>query len=94
MELEKINMRGLWDMVLPGVSHVSSSARERRVRWEDPEGVRDFAGYGGSVADCGGGEGICYVCFSYFPALWPGCQGAQNPVDGTDTSSKHCNAAV
>lgn len=73
MELEKINMRGLWDMVLLGVSYVFSLVRERRVRWEDFEGVRDFVGYGGSVVDCGGGEGICYVCFFYFLVFWFGC---------------------
>lgn len=28
------------------------------------------------------------------PALWPGHQGAQNPVDRMDTLSKHCNAAM
>ena len=34
------------------------------------------------------------MCALNFLALWPGCQGAQNSVDWTDTSSKHWNAAT
>lgn len=68
-------------------------SKEEKGEPEDLEDIRAFAGYGGTADDYERREGICCVC-SYFPALWPGHQEAQSLVNGTDTSSKHCNAVT
>lgn len=60
MEFKKINERGRWQIVSPEVGQVSNLAKKRRMSWEDPEDIWEFAGNGGTAGDCGWGESI--VC--------------------------------
>jgi len=57
-----MDVRRLWQMVSPGVDQVSSSTKNRRLSWEDPEAIGDLAGFEGAAAGYGGEGRICYVC--------------------------------